>query len=199
MYNRSNGTKDLLGLHVLVGSPEWVSRRTSRRKCLSTILSSPTASNTPFKLLPWTSEEAPSLLLCGRSHRETILYFPLALSSNTDTPCHSIFFFPLHFLPCRNMDKTDLLKTLRQVWFPGVHSNIGGGYDDQQLANITLAWMMSQLEPFLDMRMEYVLDQEEENARYYRKERQRIRPWSFGESTFSPLSPLSVPPPHTSP
>lgn len=71
--------------------------------------------------------------------------------------------------------------TLRQVWFPGVHSNIGGGYDDQQLANITLAWMMSQLEPFLDMRMEYVLDQEEENAHYYRKERQRIRPWSFGE------------------
>ena len=97
------------------------------------------------------------------------------------------------------MDKTDLLKTLRQVWFPGVHSNIGGGYDDQQLANITLAWMMSQLEPFLDMHMEYVLDQEEENGRYYRKERQRIRPWSFGESTFSPLSPLSVPHPHTSP
>ena len=92
------------------------------------------------------------------------------------------------------MDKTDLLKTLRQVWFPGVHSNIGGGYDDQQLANITLAWMMSQLEPFLDMRLEYVLDQDEENARYYRKEHQRIRPWSFGESTFSLLSPLSVPP-----
>ena len=103
-------------------------------------------------------------------------------------------FLPPHVLPYRNMDKTDLLKTLRQVWFPGVHSNIGGGYDDQQLANITLAWMMSQLEPFLDMRLEYVLDQDEENARYYRKEHQRIRSWSFGESTFSPLSPLSVAP-----
>jgi len=33
-------------------------------------------------------------------------------------------------------DKTDL----RQVWFPGSHSNVGGSYDDQEMANITLAW-----------------------------------------------------------
>ncbi|OCL01462.1 hypothetical protein AOQ84DRAFT_402491 [Glonium stellatum] len=85
--------------------------------------------------------------------------------------------------------------TLRQVWFPGVHSNVGGGYDDQQLANITLAWMMSQLEPFLDMRTEYILDQEEENARYYKKDHQRIRPWSFGEFTSSSSpSPHFIPP-----
>ncbi|KAF2464750.1 uncharacterized protein BDR25DRAFT_95065 [Lindgomyces ingoldianus] len=71
--------------------------------------------------------------------------------------------------------------TLRQVWFPGVHSNVGGGYDDQQLANITLAWMMSQLEPFLDMRDQYLLDEDHENDKYYRKNRQEIRPWSFGE------------------
>jgi hypothetical protein len=71
--------------------------------------------------------------------------------------------------------------TLRQVWFPGVHSNVGGGYDDQQLANITLAWMMSQCEPFLDMRDEYLLEQDDENARYYRRDRQDVRPWSFGE------------------
>jgi uncharacterized protein (DUF2235 family) len=29
---------------------------------------------------------------------------------------------------------------LRQVWFPGAHKNVGGGYPDQELANITLAW-----------------------------------------------------------
>ncbi|KAK4934660.1 hypothetical protein LTR66_015563, partial [Elasticomyces elasticus] len=34
---------------------------------------------------------------------------------------------------------------LKQVWFPGVHSNVGGGYDDTGLADITLAWMMDQL------------------------------------------------------
>jgi uncharacterized protein (DUF2235 family) len=71
--------------------------------------------------------------------------------------------------------------TLRQVWFPGVHSSVGGGDDDQQLANISLAWMMSQLEPFLDMRDAYLLEQDDENARYYKRDRQDIRPWSFGE------------------
>jgi uncharacterized protein (DUF2235 family) len=29
---------------------------------------------------------------------------------------------------------------LRQVWFPGAHSNCGGGYEDQEMANVTLAW-----------------------------------------------------------
>ncbi|KAF2687322.1 hypothetical protein K458DRAFT_386150 [Lentithecium fluviatile CBS 122367] len=75
--------------------------------------------------------------------------------------------------------------TLRQVWFPGAHSNVGGGYDDQQLANITLAWMMSQLAPFLDLREEYVFEQEDDNEKYYRREGQEIRPWSFGEITNS--------------
>ncbi|KAI0131646.1 hypothetical protein F4776DRAFT_664471 [Hypoxylon sp. NC0597] len=34
---------------------------------------------------------------------------------------------------------------LRQVWFPGSHGNVGGGWADQGAANITLAWMMDQL------------------------------------------------------
>ncbi|KAF9871718.1 hypothetical protein CkaCkLH20_10916 [Colletotrichum karsti] len=34
---------------------------------------------------------------------------------------------------------------LRQVWFPGNHGNCGGGWNDQGMANITLAWMMDQL------------------------------------------------------
>jgi uncharacterized protein (DUF2235 family) len=71
--------------------------------------------------------------------------------------------------------------TLRQVWFPGAHSNVGGGYDDQQIANITLAWMMSQLEPFLDMRDEYLFEQDDETERYYRNTEGSVRPWSFGK------------------
>ncbi len=30
-----------------------------------------------------------------------------------------------------------------QVWFPGVHSNVGGGYADDRLSKIALEWMMS--------------------------------------------------------
>ena len=38
----------------------------------------------------------------------------------------------------KHMDKTT--TDLRQVWFPGAHSNVGGGYPDQEIANISLAW-----------------------------------------------------------
>ncbi|KAF4550546.1 Alpha/beta hydrolase domain-containing protein 2 [Elsinoe fawcettii] len=34
---------------------------------------------------------------------------------------------------------------LKQVWFAGAHSSIGGAYPDIAQANITLAWMMDQL------------------------------------------------------
>lgn len=34
---------------------------------------------------------------------------------------------------------------LKQCWFPGAHSNVGGSYEDYGMANITLAWMMDQL------------------------------------------------------
>lgn len=72
---------------------------------------------------------------------------------------------------------------LRQVWFPGAHSNVGGGYDDQQIANITLAWMMAQLEPFLDMNTNYLLNQDDDNYDYYLDVEglKDPRPWSFGK------------------
>ena len=31
---------------------------------------------------------------------------------------------------------------VEQVWFPGVHCDVGGSYPDSQLADITLSWMM---------------------------------------------------------
>lgn len=70
---------------------------------------------------------------------------------------------------------------LRQVWFPGVHSNIGGGYDDQELSNITLAWMMSQVREMIDLDLDYVLDEQEKTEEYYEKNDEKPRPWSFGK------------------
>ena len=43
--------------------------------------------------------------------------------------------------PARAVDANSE-PTLRQVWFAGVHSNVGGGYDDTGLADISLGWMM---------------------------------------------------------
>jgi len=31
-----------------------------------------------------------------------------------------------------------------QVWFPGVHSDVGGGYEDNQLSDIALDWMLRE-------------------------------------------------------
>jgi len=77
----------------------------------------------------------------------------------------------------RDNDRTNLT----QVWFPGVHSNIGGGYDDQELSNITLAWMISRLEKFLDFRPDFLMNCWQENRAYYKSTGQRTRWWSFGE------------------
>jgi hypothetical protein len=36
--------------------------------------------------------------------------------------------------------------TLKQVWFSGAHSDVGGGFQDSRLSNIALGWMISELE-----------------------------------------------------
>jgi uncharacterized protein (DUF2235 family) len=35
-------------------------------------------------------------------------------------------------------------QTIEQVWFAGVHADIGGWYDERGLSNITLNWMLSK-------------------------------------------------------
>jgi uncharacterized protein (DUF2235 family) len=36
-------------------------------------------------------------------------------------------------------------QIVEQVWFPGVHSNVGGSYPDTDLADITLRWMIGRV------------------------------------------------------
>jgi len=35
-------------------------------------------------------------------------------------------------------------RDLKQVWFSGVHSNVGGGYETRDLSDITLKWMIDE-------------------------------------------------------
>lgn len=60
---------------------------------------------------------------------------------------------------------------LKQTWFPGVHTGVGGGYKDTGLSNITLAWMMSQLAPFIDFDSTYIRKQFETNEKYLVREK----------------------------
>jgi len=35
-------------------------------------------------------------------------------------------------------------QTMKQVWFCGMHTDVGGGYEEQQLSDIPLIWMLSE-------------------------------------------------------
>jgi hypothetical protein len=47
-------------------------------------------------------------------------------------------------------------QTLKQVWFAGVHSDVGGGYADHGSSDIPLAWMASEISPYLDIDFAYL-------------------------------------------
>lgn len=49
------------------------------------------------------------------------------------------------FPPCL-WDESNVVagQTIEQVWFAGVHSDVGGWYDERGLSNITLQWMASK-------------------------------------------------------
>ncbi|KAI0976077.1 hypothetical protein F4678DRAFT_456402 [Xylaria arbuscula] len=103
---------------------------------------------------------------------------------------------------------------LRQVWFPGSHANIGGGWPDQGVADTTLAWMMDQLssvgcefrtdalERAFESTMKYYTNQEPESVSRHIKHRppswaeksiyesnKPVRPWSlhYIQSATGPL------------
>jgi len=38
--------------------------------------------------------------------------------------------------------KSDVKQTMKQVWFSGMHSDVGGGYPEQELSDVALNWMI---------------------------------------------------------
>src|SRR4029079_14577906 len=42
-------------------------------------------------------------------------------------------------------------QVLKQMWFPGVHSNVGGGYENHGLSDTAFLWMLSQVESMLQL------------------------------------------------
>ncbi|KAK6386667.1 hypothetical protein LTR65_008866 [Meristemomyces frigidus] len=73
------------------------------------------------------------------------------------------------------------LQILKQCWFPGVHSNIGGGYQDTSMADITLAWMVSQLQRHLTFNPNYILLQQKQNEKFYVDHNVPVRSWAMGQ------------------
>lgn len=83
---------------------------------------------------------------------------------------------------------------LKQVWFPGVHSNIGGSYKDSGIANITLAWMIDQLSgnttkhlngfthhAWIKFDEKYITDWQDHDLETFQQEEQAAyKGWSMG-------------------
>jgi len=47
-------------------------------------------------------------------------------------------------------------QELKQVWFAGVHSDVGGGYPEHGASDISLAWMASEVSPYLGIDFDYL-------------------------------------------
>jgi hypothetical protein len=83
-----------------------------------------------------------------------------------------------------------VLQYLKQTWFPGAHSNIGGSYDDTATADISLAWMMDQLsgdsrdapldkKDWIEFYDDYLDTQQALNKVWYQSN-PPVRGWSLG-------------------
>lgn len=72
------------------------------------------------------------------------------------------------------------LKELKQTWFPGVHTSIGGGYADTSISDITLAWMITQLSPHLSFDKSYIPAQRAQNQEFYGTKNVPVRSWAMG-------------------
>jgi uncharacterized protein (DUF2235 family) len=47
-------------------------------------------------------------------------------------------------------------QTLVQVWFPGAHADVGGGYAEHGLSDVALAWMAGRVERFIAIDAAYL-------------------------------------------
>ena len=80
--------------------------------------------------------------------RNRYRYHDVGLNSNVKTAVHAMAIDEHRrpFKPNLWVRPADWTGALMQAWFPGVHSNVGGGYSPDGLANEALHWMVEQAE-----------------------------------------------------
>ncbi|KDQ13706.1 hypothetical protein BOTBODRAFT_66638 [Botryobasidium botryosum FD-172 SS1] len=47
-------------------------------------------------------------------------------------------------------------QVLKQHWFPGAHSNVGGGYQRSELADLPLIWMAGEICDFISLDLDFI-------------------------------------------
>lgn len=71
-------------------------------------------------------------------------FHDLNLSKSIENACHALAIDDerLTFHPTLWNPKIEDNQTMKQVWFSGMHSDVGGGYPAQSLSDIALEWMI---------------------------------------------------------
>lgn len=105
----------------------------------------------------WDTVGAYGFPIEGIAKRISQLIWPFQLSTGEGSPkfrrvCHALSvdddrrsFYPIMWDEGREHPAI-VAHQIRQVWFPGEHSNLGGGNPDDSLAQISLYWMMQEAE-----------------------------------------------------
>jgi uncharacterized protein (DUF2235 family) len=55
-------------------------------------------------------------------------------------------------------------QRIEQVWFAGAHADVGGGYQEHGLADVTLAWMVDRVSDLLDIDVDYVRAKQDQRS-----------------------------------
>lgn len=99
-------------------------------------------------------------------------FHDVQLNSRVDVALHAVAidekrsaFAPTLWVRQKN-DELVAGQTVEQVWFPGVHSNVGGSYSDAGLSDIAMDWMVKRVNRLtgLDFDDAYLADAVKPNA-----------------------------------
>lgn len=78
-------------------------------------------------------------------------FYNYELTPNIETACQALAiddertaFWPMIWK--ENTEEAKQVSNVQQVWFAGMHSNVGGGYERPELANVSYSWMLDQIE-----------------------------------------------------
>ncbi len=90
----------------------------------------------------------------NRLRRSEFEFHDAELGGNVDVALHAVSIDEKRgpFAPTlwtRKPAESD--QTVEQVWFPGVHSDVGGGYPAKDLSDLALDWMIKRVDALTDL------------------------------------------------
>lgn len=117
--------------------------------------------NIPIRFIGlWDTVDAYGMPIAGLKRGIDLVLWPMLFGDTTLSPrvqqaCHALSLdderTTFHPVLWDEVAEADLIARgqvpagrLAQVWFAGVHSNVGGGYPEDQLSLVSLEWMMAE-------------------------------------------------------